>query len=128
MSNLRNSHIIGLIGLGLAVLTIVVTVANPETRQFLGLDERPTENSLGDEVTPCEAQIIVSTAEGSPLNQVKVLPRRDAPSRPPTTQGTTVTIDDQPGTGWVRISYTNGNANHSGWIQDRYLELLGGCS
>ena len=122
------TEILGTLSLLIGILTLVATFSVPEIRYFLGLNERPIESSLSDEAQSCKAQIIVSTAEGGSLNQVKVLPRRDAPSRPPAVQGATVSIDDQPGTGWVRISYTNSNAGHTGWIQDRYLEFLGECS
>ena len=126
IKNLNTALVVAILTLLVTILALIVSVTIPEIRQFLGLDERVTENPSNDEVELCRADIIVSIAEGSVLNQVKMLPRRDAPSRPPAIQGATVTVDDQSGTGWARISYTN-NANHEGWIQDRYLEFSSEC-
>ena len=128
LKNVNTALVVAVLTLIVATLTLVASVTIPEIRQFLGLGESTTENPLGDEAELCKADIIVSTAEGSALNQIKMLPRRDAPSRPPAIQGATVTVDDQPGTGWTRISYTNSDASHEGWIQNRYLEFSGGCS
>ena len=128
LKNVNTALVVAVLTLIVATLTLIASVTIPEIRQFLGLGESATENPLDDEAELCKANIVVSTAEGSALNQIKMLPRRDAPSRPPATQGATVIVDEQLGTGWTRISYTSSNANHEGWIQDRYLEFSSGCS
>jgi hypothetical protein len=72
---------------------------------------------------PCQAKIKISSAEGALLNQVRVLPRNDAPSRPPAIQGSLVTILEKNASGWVRISYSQ----NVGWVEERFLENLPSC-
>lgn len=75
---------------------------------------------------PCDGQIVSST--GALLNQVRVTPQKNSPSRPPIQQGSDVTIlAKQTGDGftWHRISYADGD--EEGWIPTQYVIPSNDC-
>lgn len=75
---------------------------------------------------PCDGTIVFTT--GALLNQVKVIPQKNAPGQPPVQQGSTVQIlakQTNDGITWYQITYNNG-AN-TGWIPDEYVTPSANC-
>lgn len=74
---------------------------------------------------PCDGTILFTT--GAMLDQVKVLPQKNSPKRPPIQQGQAIQIlaqQNNDGLSWYQISY---NENTTGWIPASSVESGNNC-
>lgn len=75
---------------------------------------------------PCEGTIVFDT--GGLLNQVKVSPDINSPSKPAVQQGSKVVIKTKQinsGITWYQIEYAN--PSQTGWITSQYVNLSSSC-
>ena len=126
--------ITAVIGILLAIVAIVLSLAQPNNEILTSTISVSTptmsaSQTVLNSINACEGQIIVSSASGVSLDQVKALPQQTAPKRPPIKQGSIVTILSKQKVGsttWYEITYLE--EVNRGWINATYVDVSQNCS